>query len=60
MGMLICLMLPISFYFNFLRPKLNHIRRQYFLQFYNKMGFFHKELGAKTKNISQKDLEKNL
>lgn len=55
-GMLIFLSLPITLYFNLIRPLLDRVRRQYFLQFYNKMGFFNKELGVKTKNISRKDL----
>lgn len=30
------------------------------MQFYNKMGFFSRELGIKTKPIAHKDLENTL
>lgn len=56
MGMLICAFVPLSIYSSLIKPKLNRVRREYFLQFYNKMGFFNKELGVKTKPTSHKDL----
>jgi hypothetical protein len=56
LAMLIFMMVPITLYFNILKPRLDRVKRTYFLQFYNKMGFFNKELGVKTKPISQKDL----
>jgi hypothetical protein len=56
LAMLIFMMVPVTLYFNMLKPRLNRVKRQYFLQFYNKMGFFNRELGVKTKPISQKDL----
>lgn len=59
-GMLICMMVPFTTYFHIVKPKLERVKRTYFMQYYNKMGFFNKELGVKTKPISQKDLEKNL
>lgn len=59
-GMLIFMMVPFTIYFHMVKPKLDRVKRTYFMQFYNKMGFFNKELGVKTKPISQKDLEKNL
>jgi len=60
MGIIITLALPITLYMNFLRPRLDRVKRMYYMQFYNKMGFFSKELGIKTKEVSQKDLEKEL
>jgi hypothetical protein len=59
-GMLIFMMVPLTVYFYMIKPRLERVKRTYFLQFYNKMGFFNKELGVKTKPISQRDLEKNL
>jgi hypothetical protein len=60
LGMLIFMMVPITAYFNILKPKLDRVRRLYFLQFYNKMGFFNRELGVKTKPLSHKDLQDKL
>ena len=60
MGVIICLFFPISLYFTAIKPRLDHVKRQYFLQFYNKMGFFNRELGIKTKKLSQKDLGDSL
>lgn len=42
LGMLIFMMVPVTIYFNMLKPGLDRVKRQYFLQFYNKMGFFNK------------------
>jgi len=35
-------MLPFTIYYNFVRPKVNRIKRLYLMQFYNKMNFFSK------------------
>jgi len=33
-------------------PRLKRAKRIYLMQFYNKMGFFSKEFGIKTKPVS--------
>ena len=58
--MAICLAFPYIFYNQYLSPKIKRAKRVYLMQFYNKMGFFSKELGVKTKPISTKDLKKFL
>jgi hypothetical protein len=60
LGICITLFIPFSFYYHVLRPKINRVKRLYTMQFYNKMGFFSRELGVKTKSLSQKDLENTL
>jgi hypothetical protein len=60
MGFLIFLTLPFTFYYNFAKPRINRVKRLYMMQFYDKMGFFSKELGVKTKYVSPKDLEDSL
>ena len=56
-GIILCLALPLTLYANFVKPRLERVKRMYYMQFYNKMGFFSRELGVKTKDVSQKDLE---
>ena len=60
LGFLITLFLPLNMYYHWVRPNINRVKRMYFMQFYNKMGFFSKELGVKTKSISIKDLKNSL
>ena len=57
---MLTMILPISIYYHMIRPKTDRIKRMYTMQFYNKMGFFSRELGVKTKPVSQKDLENSL
>ena len=56
-GILLTLALPMTLYINFIKPRFDRVKRLYYMQFYNKMGFFSRELGVKTKEVSQKDLE---
>jgi hypothetical protein len=60
LGVMLCMLAPYSLYYHQLRPRLLRVKRLYIMQFYNKMGFFSRELGVRTKVVSQKDLENSL